>query len=179
MTTRTLLLSALAAAAILSCSPAEKPNITVVPYPNEVEVKAGTFNAAGAAFHCSADIDEGSMNLINGFAGQLSLVSGQESTVDNNPASDGFNFSVDASLPKEAYTLTVSKKGVDVKASALNGFNYAIQTLKQMLPAEIYGKAAAADKEWTLQCVEIRIYALFPHFVHHAAFSAFFKDVHM
>jgi len=179
MTTRTLLLSALAAAAILSCSPAEKSNITVVPYPNEVEVKAGTFNAAGAAFHCSADIDEGSMNLINGFAGQLSLVSGQESTVDNNTASDGFNFSVDASLPEEAYTLTVSKKGVDVKASALNGFNYAIQTLKQMLPAEIYGKAAAAGKEWTLQCVEIKDEPRFGYRGMHMDVSRHFFDMDM
>ena len=179
MTTRTLLLSALAAAAMLACSPAEKPSITVVPYPNEVEVKAGTFNAAGAAFHCSADIDEGSMNLINGFAGQLSLVSGQKSAVDNNLASEGFNFSIDASLPAEAYTLVINKKGVDVKASSLNGFNYAIQTLKQMLPAEIFGKEEAAGLNWTLPCVEINDEPRFSYRGMHMDVVRHFFDMNM
>ena len=44
--------------------------------------------------------------------------------------------------------------GVNVEASAFGGFFYAIQTLKQMLPAEVYGgkKAKAA---WLLPCVTI------------------------
>ena len=122
---RILILSAIAAA-LLSCSNAGQSNITVVPYPNEVEVKAGTFNAAGAGFHCSEDIDEASMNVISGLAAQLSLTSGQESIVDRNLSAEGFNFSVDSSLPAEAYTLKISKKGVKVNASSLNGFNYAV-----------------------------------------------------
>ena len=44
----------------------------------------------------------------------------------------------------EAYSIKVGKKTVEVSASSLNGFNYAIQTIKQMLPAEIYGKTVAA-----------------------------------
>ena len=48
----------------------------------------------------------------------------------------------------------MNDKGVTVEASAFGGFFYAIQTLKQMLPAEIYGnkKAPAA---WVLPYVSI------------------------
>ena len=175
---RILILSAIAAA-LLSCSNAGQSNITVVPYPNEVEVKAGTFNAAGAGFHCSEEIDEASMNVISGFAAQLSLTSGQESTVDNNLSAEGFNFSVDSALPAEAYTLNISKKGVNVQASSLNGFNYAVQTLKQMLPVEIFGKAAAEGKDWTIQCAEINDAPRFGYRGMHLDVSRHFFDMDM
>ena len=175
---RILILSAIAAA-LLSCSPAGQSNITVVPYPNEVEVKAGTFNAAGAGFHCSEEIDEASMNIIRGFAAQLSMTSGKENTVDGNLSSEGFNFTVDSKLPEEAYTLKISRKGVEVKASSLNGFNYAVQTLKQMLPVEIFGKAVAEGKEWTLQCAEINDAPRFGYRGMHLDVSRHFFDMDM
>ena len=175
---RILILSAIAAA-LLSCSNAGQSNITVVPYPNEVEVKAGTFNAAGAGFHCSEDIDEASMNVISGLAAQLSLTSGQESIVDRNLSAEGFNFSVDSSLPAEAYTLKISKKGVKVNASSLNGFNYAVQTIKQMLPVEIFGKAAAEGKDWTIQCAEINDAPRFGYRGMHLDVSRHFFDMDM
>ena len=175
---RILILSAIAAT-LLSCSPAGQNDITVIPYPNEVEIKAGTFNAAGAGFHCSEDIDEASKNIISGFAAQLSLTSGKESTVDGNLSSEGFNFTVDSALPAEAYTLKISRKGVEVKASSLNGFNYAVQTLKQMLPVEIFGKAVAEGKEWTLQCAEINDAPRFGYRGMHMDVSRHFFDMDM
>lgn len=57
-------------------------------------------------------------------------------------------------LGPEQYYINVTKDGVDVEASALNGFIYACETLKQMLPAAIYGdKAVKAN--WVLPCVKI------------------------
>lgn len=146
-----IILSVLLAAA--ACAPKNVQTINVVPYPNEVQVKPGGFCVAGAGVKYDAAAGERTKSLIDAFAQQLSLVTGVESAVSETNGE--IAFILDAEMPHEAYTLNVTKKGVEVKASGLNGFNYAIQTIKQMLPVEVFGKAAAADKEWTLPCVKI------------------------
>ena len=175
---RSIFIAAIAAA-VISCSTPDKGTLSVVPYPNEVSIKNGTFNAKGAAFHCCQQLDEASQNVVKAFAAQLSLVSGSESTIDNAKASEGFIFAYDAALPEEAYTLSISKKAVNVKASSLRGFNYAIQTIKQMLPAEIFGKAHAEGKDWTLQCVEIADQPRFGYRGMHLDVSRHFFDMDM
>ena len=148
-----IILSVLLAAA--ACTPKDVQTINVVPYPNEVQVKSGAFCVAGADVRYDAAADEMTKTLLNAFAQQLSLVTGTESAVYEGEAGAGFSFILAADMPHEAYTLNVTKKGVEVRASGLNGFNYAIQTIKQLLPVEVYGKVAAAQKSWTLPCVKI------------------------
>ncbi len=158
-----LLIGILSLALMTACGTAEKRELTVVPYPNEVEIKTGTFDVAGAGFHYSAEFDDAAKAVINNFAQQLSLVTGSESTTDENVADKGLNFILDPSLPKEAYSLSINEQAVTVKASPLSGANYAIQTMKQMLPVEIFGKVKAADKDWDLMCVDINDAPRFPY----------------
>lgn len=147
-----LLLTIIACAA---CGRNDLSDITVVPFPNDVEVLVGDFDAAGAAFHYAAEIQEPAVNLIKAFAAQLSLVSAQESTMTEGAGDNGFVFVCNDQLPEEAYSLSVERKCVKVEASSLRGFNYAIQTIKQMLPVQIYAQEPAAGVEWTLPCVRI------------------------
>jgi hexosaminidase len=151
------LLSILATAVIAAaacCNPNQK-ELTVVPYPNSVDINCGVFKANGADFNYDAAIDARSTALISSFAEQFSLVSGTQNKLVEATEGNGFLFLLDESLPAEAYTLKISRGKAVVKASGLNGFNYAIQTIKQMLPVEIYGKTEAPGKEWTLLCCEI------------------------
>lgn len=151
------LLSILAAAVIAAaacCNPNQK-ELTVVPYPNSVEVKCGVFNAKGAAFNYEEGIDQRSEAVICSFAQQLSLASGAECKIRKGNCKGGFTFRLDENLPSEAYKINVSRRVVMVTASGLNGFNYAVQTLKQMLPVDIYTEAVAADKEWSIPCCKI------------------------
>lgn len=150
---RISILAALAAI-LFSCTPAVD-DINVVPYPNEIEIKSGTFDAAGADFHYPEAADEGTKSIIEAFASQLSLVSGKESVVGNGTSREGFVFILDEGMPEEAYSLKIGRKAVETRASSLRGFNYAIQTIKQMLPAEIFGDAEASGLEWTLPCAVI------------------------
>ena len=138
---RRLIFLAAVAAAVISCKTTDKGTLSVVPYPNEVNILSGTFNAAGADIRFAEDLDKGSAGVIRIFADQLALVTGQASTINGTDAASHFLFTFDASLPDEAYTLYINKKSAVIKASSLRGFNYAIQTIKQMLPAEIFGKA--------------------------------------
>jgi hexosaminidase len=129
--------------------------ITVVPYPNSVEMGKEQFKAKGAEFTCSEDLDARSEAVICKFAEQLSLVSGTESKVSKGVAEKGFAFVLDTNMPAEAYSINITTKQVLVMASGLNGFNYAIQTLKQMLPVEIFTNQTAAGARWTLPCCRI------------------------
>ena len=151
---KTAIITAIAAA-LLSCSTPETQTINVVPYPNEVRVRNGMFNAYGADFHYDADFDEATSAVVKSFAGQLSLVSGGDNIVSEGASCKGFVFKMDPQMGKEAYKINITKNAVKVYASSLNGVNYAIQTLKQMLPVEIFGKAEAAGSDWTIQCAKI------------------------
>ncbi|MBQ5602969.1 MAG: family 20 glycosylhydrolase [Bacteroidales bacterium] len=144
----------LTVAACAACGRNDLSDITVVPFPNDVEVLAGDFNAAGAAFHYSAEMDQQTVNLVEAFAAKLSLVTSKESEVAEGTGETGFVFAVNAELPEEAYTLSVDRNCVKVEASSLRGFNYAIQTIKQMLPVEIYAETPASA-DWTIPCVKI------------------------
>ena len=53
---KTLIISAIASA-LISCSTTETQTINVVPYPNEVNIKAGNFDVRGAEFHYDSAFD--------------------------------------------------------------------------------------------------------------------------
>ena len=64
-------------------------------------------------------------------------------------------FKYDRRSGKEAYSISIAENRITVKASSSNGVLYAIQTLKQMLPVEIYTGASASDKVWALPLAKI------------------------
>ena len=138
-----------------SCCRTEKNVINVVPYPNKVEITEGSFKAAGAGFSIDEGIDAASRNVIMGFAERLSAATGKESMIAEGTSDKGFAFTFDSGMPAEAYSVVLDRDAVNVAASGLNGFNYAIQTLKQMLPVEIYGSDKAPQADWSLLCCAI------------------------
>lgn len=64
----------------------------------------------------------------------------------------------DPSLGKEGYRIEVEPNKIEVKANETNGFFYAIQTLFQLMPPQIYSKAAERIQgvTWSLPVVSIR-----------------------
>ena len=130
--------------------------IDVVPYPNEVSLKAGSYKVAGAVFHYDGNMDALSVQAVTDFAARLSKVTGKQSIVSEGQSRTGINFVVDPALDPEEYSLVVNRKAVIIKASALNGFIYAIQTVKQMLPEEIFSDSLDQDEDWKLKCVVIK-----------------------
>ena len=152
---KTLLL--LTAALAIACS-TEQPQAgvqNVIPYPNEVVVGEGQFNVAGAVVAYDSRLDEATVNIINAFAARLTKATGVESVASSDAQNAGFVFAYNESVPAEAYVLDITLNGVRVEASGLRGFNYAVQTIKQMLPVEIFADAAAADAAWVLPVVTI------------------------
>jgi hexosaminidase len=147
-----------AALALLSCAEVDCGDrlSAVVPYPNEVNASEGEFNAKGAAVTYDASLDEATVNVICSFAEKLSVTSGAESAVAEGEADRGFVFLYDAEVPAEAYTLDITPETVLVEASGLRGFNYAIQTIKQLLPVQIFGNEPAPKAAWTIPAAQIK-----------------------
>ena len=158
---KTLFLAVLTALAT-ACAPKEQ-QIEIVPYPNSIEMKAGTFMAAGADFHMDPAMEEYAKDAVRDFAEDLALASGQAGEVTEAGAGQGFTFKVNPDIKPEGYRLRITGRKAAVEAADLNGFIYAIQTIKQMLPVEIYGDTPAAEKDWTLPCCEIEDAPRFPY----------------
>ena len=173
-----IILSAIVLLSALSCRTSET-SITVVPYPAEVRMGNGTFSIAGADFFIDEKADSLSENAVRSFAETLSAVTGTGNKVLKGKSGKGFTFKVKSDMADEAYSLNVGRNGVIVEASGLNGFIYAIQTLKQMLPAEIFGKVRTADKDWSLPCCTINDAPRFGYRGMHMDVSRHFFDMDM
>ena len=61
----------------------------------------------------------------------------------------------DAAIAPEGYILDITEKNITVTASTDAGKYYAMQTIKQLLPAEVYGPEGFACKKWALPCCRI------------------------
>ena len=145
----TFFLTVLALAA--ACSQPQPQAFQVIPMPNQVNLTEGSFYVKGAQVAVDPALDELSQAAVARFVQALETATGTKTKAGDK----GFRFTVNASLAPEAYTLEIAKDGVDVQASDLNGFIYACETLKQMLPAAIYGdKPVKAG--WVLPCASIQ-----------------------
>ncbi|MEC3907224.1 beta-N-acetylhexosaminidase [Tamlana sp. 2201CG12-4] len=62
---------------------------------------------------------------------------------------------------KESYKINVSTKIITIKAGGDEGAFYALQTLRQLLPTEIFSRVELKNIDWTIPCVEILDYPRF------------------
>ncbi|MCR5003345.1 MAG: beta-N-acetylhexosaminidase [Bacteroidales bacterium] len=136
--------------------------IEILPYPTSVEfIKGSDFKASGAQFYMDPALDSISRLAVARLADKLSSASGKISpvvvglSVQSRIPSKGFVFVVDKKMAPESYTLAVNGKLALVKASDARGFLYATQTIRQLLPAEIYGKTAVSGLKWTIPALII------------------------
>ena len=139
-----------ALALLASCQRPVPQAFSVIPYPNEVNLTEGTYNVKGTAIAVDPAMDEASKAAVQRFVSALETATG----VKTKQADGGIAFVRNASLAPEQYVLDIQPKAVRVEASALNGFVYACETLKQMLPPAIYG-STKAQCDWVLPCGRI------------------------
>jgi len=129
--------------------------INVIPYPQSVEMRLGSFKIPGASLYAQG-LDKNSTELVRDFADRLSTVTGKTSDFADSQKGRCIIFSKNENLANEEYTLDVKMHKVTVSASSYKGFLYAIETMKQMLPAAIYGKKAAPMECWKMKCAYIK-----------------------
>ena len=136
---------------LAACRQVQPQAFSVIPMPAEVSVSEGAYSVAGKAFFLDPRLDNASQDAIWRFKDALEAATGKACPLGKGD----IQFLVNPELAPEQYTVQVSKDGVVVEASALNGFVYACETLKQMLPAAIYG-GKKAKAHWVLPYVSIQ-----------------------
>ena len=137
----------------------------IVPRPAEATLQKGSLRLSGLPFKCDPAFDAVCRAAVSSFASRLAYVSGKSSPFSAPPGlgsavaagkAKGVFFLRDAGMEPEAYSIVVTSRQAVVRASGLNGVLYALETLRQMLPAAIYGDQVAWKARWTVPCCEIR-----------------------
>lgn len=135
----------------VSCAKPQPQAFQVIPMPADVTVTDGAFCVKGVAVAVDSALDDFSQKAVGRFVSALETATGAKT----KSGEGGISFVLNASLAPEQYTINVKADGAVVEASALNGFVYACETLKQMLPAAIYG-TTKAKADWVLPYCSIQ-----------------------
>ena len=120
-----ILLSVLILVIFSSCAQRE---VSIVPYPNNISFKSGVYDVSKSEEVCVVNIDGTALKNISSFAEDI----GADIKISDSPSKCDFVFLHNSSLPDEDYLIDVTRSCVRVEASMPRGFNYAIQTLRQM-----------------------------------------------
>ncbi len=140
--------------------------MTLIPRPRQAIIHDGSFTI-DARTTISAPGDAGPVAelLREQLAPALGFELGTASADDRGAAASGrrtgetagIRMAVDrtAGLGRESYRLEVSPTGIDLVGGDPAGLFYATQTLRQLLPAEIFGSTPAVGVAWTVAAVSI------------------------
>ena len=152
-----LLLSTAAGAAV--------PALHVIPQPQKVEMAGkGSFKVSGAQITYDAAVGDKVIKMVEEFSDHLYMVTGKASSVApsvglkaaaESGVVKGIIFVKDDSLAPEAYSINVTSKSALLRASSDQGFFYALQTFKQLLPKEIFGGSLSEKAKWYIPCCTI------------------------
>jgi hexosaminidase len=80
---------------------------------------------------------------------------------DENAISLAISDQLATSLGAEGYTLIVTSKRIVLRAAEPAGLFYGIQTLRQLLPIQVFSSKRVEGIDWTVPCVKISDYPRF------------------
>ena len=120
--------------------------LPVIPYPSSVSVRDGYISVSGAAVKVHPDLRSSQTDAL------------AEKLVSPNglPGKSRIVFSKKGSLAPEAYVIDIRPGKVNVQASSAAGARYAVATLLQMLPAEVYADSPCDPSRMVLPRAVIR-----------------------
>ncbi len=153
--TKRLILSLLCALFAL-CGMAQTNPLPLIPYPDSVVVGDGTFSVKKLS--CVTYADEVGKDVAEQLAVRLAAVSGKAFKVKAQAQARKGAISLVANdaLGQDQYNLTISAKGVVIEAGTYGGYFYGMQTLLQLMPAQVHKEEKACCwKTWTLPHVAI------------------------
>ena len=111
-------------------------DIPLVPRPAQIVPGSGNYLFSGKTVF--AVENEEQAEVARSFIALFTRAAGFTPKLTVGDAEKGnVRFQTDATLKSEAYTLQVSPKEIIIEASDAKGFFYALQTIRQLLPASI------------------------------------------
>jgi hexosaminidase len=146
----------------ISLSMGAQPSINIIPQPAKMKAGQGSFRIAEITPVLINVNDADAKRSAQVFTDRLKFSGGPTLTVrertisDKNIPSIVFSVSAGSKIPEEGYVLKVTKKGITLTGGSGAGLFYGVQTLFQLLPAEIEGKGTFKDlSKLEIPCTEI------------------------
>ena len=131
--------------------------INVIPKPLSLVQNEGSFKVTKSTkFYASTPEAK---TIATFFASKIESSTGYDLAIsEEEVSSNAIALLIDNSLEvnDEGYTLDATDKLVSIKAKTAKGLFYGMQTLMQLLPAEIESTTVVNGIAWTLPCVTIR-----------------------
>ena len=130
----------------------------IVPVPAKMDLSPGTFTLV--ADTCLV-ADRPSNSTAQQLVGYLKPATGFALTVSNvrsAAAKPAIVLKQDATLTglgSEGYRLTVTTESIEISAHAQAGLFYGVQTLRQLLPPQIFSDAEVKGVSWSVPCLQI------------------------
>lgn len=130
--------------------------INVIPVPAELTQQDGFFKLQKKT-QIFASTPE-AKTVAEFFAAKMNTSTGYKISVSDKQSTGGINLSINEQLDvnNEGYTLNVTNEGVQIEAKTAQGLFYAMQTLMQLLPAEIESPKVEKGIAWNIPCVTIK-----------------------
>ncbi len=144
----------------LSCSQqqSEQRNINIIPKPVSFEKGNGNFILDAETKIIYPD-DSSIKQVADFFISQIAIPTGFKLQVGSKHESSNvivFTINENKALGKEEYQLTVNKESIVVQANDSKGLFYGMQTLLQLLPAEIFSpQKIATEIKWDIPVCKI------------------------
>ena len=137
----------------------------LIPYPQDLKLKEGTTLNAKTLNAVTFPADS-LKELAADFATRLGKATGTAVTTKASGATaeaGAVSLLTDRTLAAEAYQLTVTAQGVEIRASGHAGFFYGLQTLSQLLPPAFFAGTPAPAADWTVPGLAINDKPLLRH----------------
>lgn len=144
----------------VACSePGEVNEYSLTPAPAEVQSESGVFKLSGNINFYADQADTQLYEMVQRFADRLTKnfdVNIKMKDKSDRSRRHAITFRKVQNLEKEEYQIEVKEKSVDIVSSSFSGFYYAVQTLCQLMPENIYANASSEKiKDAGILCVKI------------------------
>ncbi|MGL4520661.1 MAG: beta-N-acetylhexosaminidase [Phocaeicola sp.] len=136
--------------------------ITLLPQPEQIELQSGSFQFdSQTRFYCETDEQEAALSL---FLDQAEIAMGFRLSKSNKPLKkNGMVLRHLSTLPEEGYNLQITSQTVLIEASTTAGYFYAMQSLLQLFPVEIFGGVTTSSVNWSLPALSISDAPKYPY----------------
>ena len=126
---------------------------SLVPCP--VSLVPGTGNFHFSAKTSFAVENEGQAEQVRQFTELLTRAGGFTPRIKIDSRKGDVCLVTDATLKSEAYKLEITIKKITIRASDLQGFYYALQSIRQLLPSAIESEQVTENVDWTVPVLTI------------------------
>lgn len=135
--------------------------INIVPQPTKLTAVSGSFTITNRTQIIVPNANEGIRRVAQQLADHIKIDGTSVSVIDLNNSKSNINVifflkTDKEGLGTEGYKLSVTPTQINIKAATEQGFFYAVQTLLQLLPTEVFSTTTLRTKvTWRAPCVEI------------------------